>query len=362
MTTPESLSLLLTWAETPSLFEHLELVVVDEWHELMASKRGVQTELALARLRRWRPELRIWGLSATLGNLDTARDTLLGLTSKDSHDPGRIIRGLVPKGLQVDSLIPETMERFPWSGQIGLRLLPEVIAAIEEGNTSLVFTNTRATAELWFQALLGARPDWAGVIALHHGSLDRGTREWVEDGIRDGRLRCVVCTSTLDLGVDFTPVDRVLQVGSPKSGWPADPAGREKRPSARRRQPAHLRAHQCVGAGGRGRGARDALGQGAIESRPPVERPLDLLAQHAVTIAVGGGFRPDELLAEVRTTRAYRDLTDAEWRWVMDFITRGGPRSSAYPEYNKLVERDGRLRVPGTAWLPRDTGCPSAPS
>ncbi|MFL5536595.1 MAG: DEAD/DEAH box helicase, partial [Gemmatimonadales bacterium] len=278
VTTPESLSLLLTWSETPTLFEHLELVVVDEWHELMASKRGVQTELALARLRRWRPELRIWGLSATLGNLDTARDTLLGLTSEGLERPGRIIRGLVPKGLQVDSLIPETMERFPWSGQIGLRLLPEVIAAIEEGNTSLVFTNTRATAELWFQALLSARPDWAGVIALHHGSLDRDTREWVEDGIRDGRLRCVVCTSTLDLGVDFTPVDRVLQVGSPKAvGRLIQRAGRSGH------QPGAVSRLTCVPTNALElvdvAAARDALALGAIESRPPVERPLDLLAQ-----------------------------------------------------------------------------------
>ncbi|HEV8176691.1 MAG TPA: DEAD/DEAH box helicase, partial [Gemmatimonadales bacterium] len=212
VTTPESLALLLTRTDAASLFEHLELVVVDEWHELMASKRGVQTELALARLRRWRTGLRTWGLSATLGNLDIARDALLGVGAG-----GRIIRGLVPKALEVDSLIPETVERFPWSGQIGLRMVPDVVRAIEEGKTTLVFTNTRATAELWFQALLAACPDWAGVIALHHGSMDRETREWVEDGIRDSRLRCVVCTSTLDLGVDFTPVDRVLQIGSPKA-------------------------------------------------------------------------------------------------------------------------------------------------
>jgi ATP-dependent Lhr-like helicase len=340
VTTPESLSLLLTWADAPSLFEHLELVVVDEWHELMASKRGVQTELALARLRRWRPHVRIWGLSATLGNLDTARDTLLGITSLGDQRPGRTIRGLVPKGLEVDSLIPQTMERFPWSGQIGLRLLPEVIAAIEEGRTSLVFTNTRATAELWFQAILSARPDWAGVIALHHGSLDRDTREWVEDGIRDGRLRCVVCTSTLDLGVDFTPVDRVLQVGSPKAvGRLIQRAGRSGH------QPGAVSRLTCVPTNALElvdvAAARDALARGAIESRPPVERPLDLLAQHAVTVAVGGGFRPGELLQEVRTTRAYRDLTDGEWRWVMDFITRGGSALSAYPEYNKVIERDG---------------------
>ncbi|HYF40080.1 MAG TPA: helicase-related protein, partial [Gemmatimonadales bacterium] len=207
-------------------------------------------------------------------------------------------------------------------------------------NTSLVFTNTRATAELWFQALLSARPDWAGVIALHHGSLDRTTREWVEDGIRDGRLRCVVCTSTLDLGVDFTPVDRVLQVGSPKAvGRLIQRAGRSgHRPGAVSRLtcvPTNALELVDVAA------ARDALASGSIESRPPVERPLDLLAQHAVTIAVGGGFRPADLLQEVRTTRAYRDLTDGEWGWVMDFITRGGSALSAYPEYNKVVERDG---------------------
>jgi ATP-dependent helicase Lhr and Lhr-like helicase len=339
VTTPESLTLLLSRGDAAAVFEHLELVVVDEWHELMASKRGVQTELALARLRRWRPTLRTWGLSATLGNLDIARDTLLGCASA-GRETGRIIQGLIPKALEVDSLIPETIERFPWSGQIGLRMLPEVIGAIEEGKTTLVFTNTRATAEIWFQALLEARPDWAGVIALHHGSMDRDTREWVEDGIREARLRCVVCTSTLDLGVDFTPVDRVLQVGSPKAvGRLIQRAGRSGH------QPGAVSRLTCVPTNALElldvAGARDALAQGAIESRPPVEQPLDVLAQHAVTIAVGGGFRSDDLLAEARTTRAYRNLSVAEWRWVMDFITHGGQVLGAYPEYNKVVERDG---------------------
>src|SRR6185312_12618082 len=253
---------------------------------------------------------------------------------------GRIVRGLVPKALEVDSLVPATMERFPWSGQIGLRMVPEVVRAIEEGETSLVFTNTRATAELWFQALLAACPDWAGVIALHHGSMDRSTREWVEDGIRDGRLRCVVCTSTLDLGVDFTPVDRVLQVGSPKAvGRLIQRAGRSGH------QPGAVSRLTCVPVNALElldvAAARDALAGGAIESRPPVEQPLDLLAQHAVTIAVGGGFHPQELLAEVRTTRSFRNLSDAEWRWVMDFVTRGGQALGAYPEYSKVAERDG---------------------
>jgi ATP-dependent Lhr-like helicase len=340
VTTPESLALLLTRNDTPALFEHLELVVVDEWHELMSSKRGVQTELALARLRRWKPNLRTWGLSATLGNLDVARDALLGVGPEGRQRAGRIVRGLVPKALEVDSLIPATMDRFPWSGQIGLQLVPEVVRAVEEGKTTLVFTNTRATAEIWFQALLAACPEWAGVIALHHGSLDRDTREWVEDGIRDGRLRCVVCTSTLDLGVDFTPVDRVLQVGSPKAvGRLIQRAGRSGH------QPGAVSRLTCVPANALElvdvAAARDALARGAIESRPPVEQPLDLLAQHAVTIAVGGGFRSDELLAEVRTTWAYRHISDAEWRWVIDFVTHGGQVLGAYPEYNKVVERNG---------------------
>lgn len=340
VTTPESLSLLLTRDDAPSLFDHLEAVVVDEWHELMASKRGVQTELALARLRRFRPGLRTLGLSATLGNLDTARDALLGVGAGRRPRPGRVIQGLVPKALEVDALIPETMERFPWSGQMGLRLLAEVVRAVEEGESALVFTNTRATAEIWYQALLAERPDWAGIMALHHGSMDRSTREWVEDGLRDGRLRCVVCTSTLDLGVDFTPVDRVLQVGSPKSvGRLVQRAGRSgHRPGAGSRLtcvPTNALELVDVAA------ARAALERREIEARRPVERPLDLLAQHAVTVALGGGFGERELLEEVRSTWAYRDLREDEWRWVLDFITRGGQVLQSYPEYSKVVVRDG---------------------
>ena len=344
VTTPESLSLLLTREDAAGLFDHLELVVVDEWHELMASKRGVQTELALARLRRFRPGVRTLGLSATLGNLEAARTALAGIDSHGRPNPSHIIRGLVPKALEVDALIPPTIERFPWAGQIGLRLLPEVVAAIEEGETSLVFTNTRATAEIWYQALLAARPDWAGIMALHHGSLDRSTREWVEDGLRDGRLRCVVCTSTLDLGVDFTPVDRVLQVGSPKAvGRLIQRAGRSGH------QPGAVSRLTCVPVNALElvdvAAARDALKAGAIEARPPLEHPLDLLAQHAVTVALGGGFRDRDLLAEVRTTNAYRDLGDDEWRWVLDFVTRGGNALRAYPEFSKVEERDGLYTV-----------------
>lgn len=343
VTTPESLSLLLARSDAPELFRELRCVVVDEWHELLGSKRGVQTELALARLRGWRPGVRTWGVSATLGNLDEARAALLGAAA-----PGRTVRGLLPKELLVDTLIPPTIERFPWAGHLGTRMLPQVVAAIEEGETAILFTNTRSQTEIWYGALLEARPDWAGRIALHHGSLDRKTRDWVEDGLRAGRLRCVVATSTLDLGVDFAPVDRVLQLGSPKGvARLLQRAGRSGhapgRPSRVTCIPTH--AWELVDAAA----ARDGVEAGAVERRRPLDRPLDVLAQHLVTVALGGGFRAPELLAEVRGTYAYRDLSDAEWRWTLDFVTRGGEALRAYPEYAKVVEQDGVYTVEDSA-------------
>lgn len=344
VTTPESLSLLLTRADPAPLFTDLALVVVDEWHELMASKRGVQTELCLARLRRFAPGVRVWGLSATLGNIETARDTLLGVGADGTPRAGRLVRGLVPKALQVDALIPETMDRFPWAGQIGLTLLPRVLAELEQGGTTLLFTNTRSFAERWYQELVVAAPHLAERIAIHHGSLERSTREAVEDGIRTGALACVVCTSTLDLGVDFAPVDRVLQVGSPKTvGRLIQRAGRSgHQPGAVSRVtvvPTH--ALELVDTAA----ARDALEAGAIEARAPIERPLDVLTQHLVTVALGGGFESDDLLSEVRGTWAYRKLSDDEWRWSLDLVTRGGAVLGAYPEYARVVERDGRYTV-----------------
>jgi ATP-dependent Lhr-like helicase len=341
VTTPESLALLLARPEARENFSRLDLVVVDEWHELMGSKRGVLAELELARLRKWNPGMRTWGVSATLGNLQTAAATLLG----DAAGGARIVRGVNPKKIQIDSLLPPQMDRFPWAGHLGVNMLRQVIEAIEEGSTTLVFTNVRSSAEIWYQAILEARPDWAGLIAIHHGSLERKLRTWVEDGLRAGTLRCVVCTSSLDLGVDFSPVDRVIQIGSPKGvARLLQRAGRSgHQPGATSRVtcvPTHAFELVEVAA------ARDAWKAGAIESRIPSERPLDLLAQHAVTMAIGGGFHSEELLAEVRTTHAYRELTNFEWQWVLDFITRGGEALRAYPEYNRVVQDDdGTYRV-----------------
>jgi len=344
ITTPESLSLLLSQPNARTFFADLEAVVVDEWHELMGTKRGVQTELCLARLRRWRPLLRTWGLSATLGNLNTALAVLLGVDRAGQPCPGRLVRGEAPKSICIDSLLPDRVDRFPWAGHLGLKMLPQVLKAITEGRTALLFTNTRSQAELWYQAMINAQPDWAGDIALHHSSLSPDTRQWVEDGLKEGYLRCVICTSSLDLGVDFAPVDRVLQVGSPKgiarllqrAGRSGHQPGVESRATC---VPTHALELVEVAA------ARHAITGGHLEGREPLDKPLDVLVQHLVTVALGEGFVEEELLAEVRTAYSYSTLENDEWRWALDFVVNGGTALQAYPEYKRVVLADGRYVV-----------------
>lgn len=344
ITTPESLSVLLSRKEAKKIFSDLKLVVVDEWHELLGSKRGVQTELGLARLRQWRPDLVTWGLSATLGNLDEAMHTLLGVDVDGRPLSGPKIQGLVPKEIIIDSLLPETMERFPWAGHLGLKMLPQVIDAINEGQTTLLFCNTRNQVERWYQAIIEAKPEWIGEVALHHGSLAPDARQWVEDGLRDGSLRCVVATSTLDLGVDFPAVDRVLQVGSPKGvARLLQRAGRSgHQPGVTSRVtcvPTHAFELVEVTA------VRRAIAAGMMEGREPIDKPLDLLVQHIVTIAAAGEFTPEPLHEEIRRSYAYRNLTEAEFQWALDFVTTGGESLSAYDQYQKLVPRDNVYRI-----------------
>jgi ATP-dependent Lhr-like helicase len=356
VTTPESLTLLFTYPEHTSLLGGVRAAVVDEWHELLSSKRGTQTELALARLRRLNPGLRTWGLSATLANLEEALETLLGCGadggspcapgSRDHRRPrGRLHDG-AGEGLEgpvsVETILPEEATRFPWSGHLGLSLLERVAAELDAPGTALLFTNTRSQAELWHRALVESRPEWSDDLLLHHGSLDRESRDEVETRLRSGQVRCVVCTSTLDLGVDFSPVDRVLQVGSPKGiGRLLQRAGRSgHRPGGERRVlcvPTHALELVEFAA------AREAVAQGQVEARAPLERPLDVLAQHLVTLGLGGGFMPEDILAEVRTTRAYRELSDEAFGWVLDFVTRGGEALEAYPRYHRVVEEEGGL-------------------
>ena len=376
VTTPESLSVLLSRADAREVLGSVKMVVVDEWHELLGNKRGVQVQLALARLKNWRasqearsmeedgrragpPQARpappggsaireatsvgalsIWGLSATLGNLDEAMHTLLG------HDQGTLVRGAVPKKLLIDTLLPPRAERFPWGGHLGLTMLPQVIEEIEKSSTSLVFTNTRSQCEIWYQALIAARLDWAGVVALHHGSLDRAVREWVEAGLKTGALKAVVCTSSLDLGVDFLPVERVLQIGSPKGVAPLlQRAGRSGhapgRPSRITLVPTH--SLEMV----EGVAARVAIAEGHIEARTSPEQPLDVLVQHLVTVALGGGFTADALYDEVRSTAAYANLSPANWEWALNFVRQGGASLAVYPDYQRAApDEAGVWRVP----------------
>ena len=347
VTTPESLTLQLARADALDTLAHVQLVIVDEWHELMGNKRGVQVQLALARLRRRRPDLVCWALSATLGNLDEALQTLVGVRAPAGDAPApALVRGDVAKTIVIDTLLPERAERFSWGGHMGLRMLPQVAHAIEESGTTLVFTNTRSQAERWYQALLDARPDWAGVIALHHGSLAREVREWVELGLKSGTLRAVVCTSSLDLGVDFLPVDRVLQIGSAKGiARLLQRAGRSGhapgRPSRVTLVPTH--SLELVEAAA----ARHAAQAGQVEARHSPREPLDVLVQHLVTIALGGGFVPSELYAEVRTTTAYRELGEANWQWCLDFVRQGGPSLASYPDFQRVApDEHGIWRVP----------------
>ncbi|MET0846534.1 MAG: ligase-associated DNA damage response DEXH box helicase [Pseudomonas sp.] len=340
ITTPESLTLLLARADAQTALTTLRMVVVDEWHELLGNKRGVQLQLALARLRRWNPDLLVWGVSATLGNQAHAEQVLI------PQGGGISVQGQTSKELRVDTLLPPAIERFPWAGHIGLKMLPQVVVEIDSSPSSLVFTNTRAQSEIWYQALLEARPDWAGLIALHHSSLSRDTRDWVERALKEGQLKAVVCTSSLDLGVDFLPVERVLQIGSAKgvarlmqrAGRSGHAPGRVSRVTL---VPTHsLELIEAVA-------AQDAVAQRCIEPRQSPHKPLDVLVQHLVSMALGGGFVPNELYEEVRGAWAYQDLTMEDWTWALAFVRHGGLSLTAYPDYRRVEpDEQGIWRVP----------------
>jgi len=367
VTTPESLSLMLTHAEARRKLAGVRCVVVDEWHELLSSKRGVQVELALARLRRFAREAgraapRVWGLSATIANLEEAARVLVGpgvgvgvglgagaagvasgVGGRAGGAEPRLITAAATKPLRIETVIPSDVTRFPWSGHLGLNLLPEVVELVEGARSSLIFCNTRSQVELWFKAIMAARPDWLGRVSLHHGSVDREIREKVERALREGRAKCVVCTSSLDLGVDFSPVELVFQVGSPKGvARLLQRAGRSgHQPGATSRVvgvPAH--AFELVEFAA----ARESALACEIEARTPYRKPLDVLVQHLVTIATGEGFTREEMLAEVRDTNAFAGLTETEFGWALDFVTRGGPALNAYPEFARVLppgEGDG---------------------
>ncbi|HTJ98927.1 MAG TPA: ligase-associated DNA damage response DEXH box helicase [Bordetella sp.] len=338
--TPESLALLLSYADTAPRFRALRCVVVDEWHELLGNKRGVLLQLCLARLRLLSPGVRTWGLSATLGNLEEARAVLLPHAT-DSP----LVAGARPRKITVSTLLPERNGALPWAGHLGLSQLPRVFKRLFDVRASLLFTNTRAQAELWHRALESIWPEDPATLALHHGSLDPRLRAAAEQGLRDGSIRCVVATSSLDLGVDFPAVDQVLQIGSPKGV-----ARLLQRAGRARHRPGESGHVICVPAQAleliEYAAARQAIARGEIESRQPLRGSLDVLAQHAVTLALGGGFDADELYREVRGTHAYAALDRATWQAVLDFIVQGGRALGNYPEFRRVIlDDDGRYRV-----------------
>lgn len=346
VTTPESATLLLTKADAKALLRGVHTVVVDEWHEMVGNKRGVQVQLLLARLQAWNPKLVVWGLSATLGNLQQAMAMLLG--PKARRPAPRLVRGRVDKALVIDTLLPAQPGRFSWGGHLGAQMqqpvADEIARTAAGGGSTLVFTNVRSQAEAWYQLLLAQRPEWAGEIALHHGSLDKGVREWVEAGLKAGTLKAVVATSSLDLGVDFLPVERVLQIGSAKGvARLLQRAGRSGhqpgRPSRITLVPTNtLELFEAVA-------VRRAVAAGRVEPRHAPEQPLDVLVQHLVTVALGGGFDADALYDEVRRAWSYRALPREAFQWALDFVVRGGESLGAYPEYHRVVLRDGLYRV-----------------
>lgn len=343
--TPESLHLLLAQKGYPEIFQTLKIIAVDEWHELLGSKRGVQVELAVSRIvgslqsainSQSLPiahcSLSLWGISATIGNLEQAKDVLLSPLNTD----GVIVRSKMQKNIKVESVFPDEIEKYPWAGHLGIKLVDKVIPIIHNSRTTLIFINTRGMSEMWYQALLNAAPELAGAIALHHGSIDQELRVWVEESLHSGRLKAVVCTASLDLGVDFRPVETVIQVGSPKGvARFLQRAGRSGHGPGETSKIYFLPTHslELIEAAA----LKSAIDEELIESREPMLLCFDVLMQFCCTLAISEGFNPAELLKEIKTTYCFKEISEDEWRQVMHHLTEGGKALQEYNEYRKIV-------------------------
>ncbi|WP_024482033.1 ligase-associated DNA damage response DEXH box helicase [Cellulophaga baltica] len=344
ITTPESLQLLLASKGYDKLFKGCTAIVVDEWHELLGTKRGVQMELALSRLKTVSKELRIWGISATIGNLDQAREVLLG-TDSNALENSVLLKAKLNKKITVKSIIPKKMETFPWRGHLGLHLLEEIIPIINNSKTTLLFTNTRSQCEIWFQKILEKHPEYAGEIAMHHGSINKETRLWVEQAIRNANLKAVVCTSSLDLGVDFAPVETVIQIGGPKGvARFLQRAGRSGHRPGKESVIYFLPTHaiELIEASA----LQEAVKHTVVEDRIPYLNSYDVLLQYLTTLAISDGFYPDEIYQEVIKTFCYQALSKEQWQWLLNFLVLGSQSLQTYDEYKKVaLEEDGKFKV-----------------
>ena len=348
--TPESLHILLSTKDHGLLFENLEVIAVDEWHELMGSKRGVLTELAISRIIHFNKEITpaVWGISATIGNLTEARDVLLApvLLKNPDADNGIIIRAAINKLTEVIPLFPEEVESYPWSGHLGIKLARQVLPIIENSRSTLIFINTRGMSEIWYQTLLQIAPELAGVIALHHGSIDKELRFWVEDALHAGKLKAVVCTASLDLGVDFRPVETIIQVGSPKGvARFLQRAGRSGHAPGEKSKIYYLPTHslELLEAAA----LQEALHDKQVESKPPLYLCFDVLTQYLCTLAAGDGFTASEIYNQVTHTHCFAEMTVEEWHNVLQYITTGGNALLEYDEYQKVIIDAGTYKMAG---------------
>jgi len=343
--TPESLHLLLAQKSYPGIFQSLKIIAVDEWHELLGSKRGVQVELAVARIinGQWakgNTKPTVWGISATIGNLDEAKEVLL---SPLKHK-GVIIKAAIHKRIEIESIFPDEIEKYPWAGHLGIKLAHKISPVIQQSKTTLIFINTRGMSETWYQTLLKVCPELAGSIALHHSSIDRDLRTWIEDNLHTGNLKAVVCTASLDLGVDFRPVETVIQVGSPKGvARFLQRAGRSGHSPGAVSKIYFLPTHslELMEAAA----LKSAMTENIIESRAPMLLCYDVLLQYLNTIAISGGFYPDEVYKEVTSTYCYRYLTKNEWHQILHFITEGGQAMGQYDDFKKVEVENGLYKI-----------------
>jgi len=356
--TPESLHLLMAQKHYDELFDTLKIIAVDEWHELIGSKRGVQVELAISRIigvknarlapdsDRENSQLSIWGISATIGNLNEAMEVLLSALSlvNKKISEGIIVRAKLQKKIEVESIIPDEIEKYPWAGHLGIKLAEKVLPIINESKTTLIFINTRGMSELWYQTLLRLAPELSGAIALHHGSIEMELRTWVEEALHDAKLKAVVCTASLDLGVDFRPVETVIQVGSPKGvARFLQRAGRSGHSPDAVSKIYFLPTHslELIEAAALKAAIREEL----IESREPMLLCYDVLIQYLGTLAISNGFNPAVIWKEVTATNCYKELTEEEWNDVLYFITSGGNALQQYDEYRKVEVEDGVYKI-----------------
>jgi ATP-dependent Lhr-like helicase len=348
ITTPESLAVLMAGREAEAFFGHLEAVVIDEWHELLGSKRGIQTELCLSWLRRQRPSLRTWAVSATIGNPEEAAIAAVGLatvgigvgSAAGVAEQPLIITAPIQRTTRIESLLPESVDGFPWAGHLGLRMHEQLVASLDPQVSTLLFTNTRNQAERWYQCLRYSCPEMEGQLALHHSAIDRQEREAIEAGVRSGAIRWVVCTSSLDLGVDFQPVERVVQIGSARNlARLLQRAGRSAHLPGGSSELLFLPTHalELLELSAMRRG----LAAGLLEKRRPIEAPIDVLLQHLVSLACGPGLAPAAELAAVRRCWSYRHLDEERWQWCLRFLEQGGDCLGAYPRYQKLERLNG---------------------